>query len=187
MLQQLIVRTFSVPAYGSKVIVLLFKDTKESRDALQRYLKRKGFTPTVEPTDRGFQFSQTLRYNKHRFVLALCVNDNPFEIGPHEIYHLTQEILEYHDVEYRRGSSNEAYAYLTGILSNKILPLLLQHAHKLPTNRKQKHTTQSPGIHVSVQQSGRNDRTPEPLSGIQEPSDEKTSNSEIQHRSDTDR
>lgn len=122
MKRELIIRRIRIPLYNSKVIVVLFKPEHYSN--VIKYLKRKKVDHTEFTTDCDGIFYTLPEKDKANFMIVIELNKDCLEVATHEIWHLNQAILEYHGVEYRKGTNNEAYAYLMGILSKRILPLL---------------------------------------------------------------
>lgn len=114
---------FKVPVYGSKVHFIVFKNTW--REVI-KYLKSKGFD-TKEY--RGWHYVHGLAISEHfndgqNFAVILKKNKNLKECLVHELFHLTQDILEYKGVHYEKFGDNEAYSYLIGALYAKTEKLL---------------------------------------------------------------
>lgn len=117
---------FNVPVYGSKVTFIVFKNTW--REVI-KYLKDKGFD-TKEYRGwsyiHGLQFSENIK-DQQQFVLILKRKRDIRETLVHELFHLTQDILEYKGVDFIKEDHNEAYAYLIGTLFTKTEKLLNDH------------------------------------------------------------
>jgi len=114
---------FTVPVYGSKVTFIVFKNTW--REVI-KHLKSKGFdTREYKGWDyiHGLQLSENINSEQH-FVVIVKKNRNIKETLVHELFHLTQDILEYKDVQFIKDSPNEPYAYLIGTLYSKIEKIL---------------------------------------------------------------
>jgi hypothetical protein len=115
---------FIVPVYGSKVIVLVYD--KNWREII-KFLKLKGFN-TKEyrgwgESINGLQLSERIN-GTYNFVVIVKKNKSIKETLIHELFHLTQDILEYKGVDFIKGHANESYAYLIGALYIKIEKLL---------------------------------------------------------------
>jgi hypothetical protein len=115
---------FIVPVYGSKVIVLVYD--KNWREII-KFLKLKGFN-TKEyrgwgESINGLQLSERIN-GTYNFVVIVKKNKSIKETLIHELFHLTQDILEYKGVDFIKGDANESYAYLIGALYIKIEKLL---------------------------------------------------------------
>lgn len=109
---------FTVPVYGSRVTFIIFKNTW--RDVM-KHLKTKGFdTREYRGWDyiHGLQLSENI-HGEHHFVVIIKKKKDLRETLVHELFHLTQDILEYKGVDYKKGDANEAYAYLIGTLFTK--------------------------------------------------------------------
>lgn len=114
---------FNVPVYGSKVTFIVFKNTW--REVI-KLLKQKGFdTREYKGWDyiHGLQFSDNINSNQH-FVVIVKKDKKFRETLVHELFHLTQDILEYKDVPFVKKGANEPYAYLIGALFTKIQKLI---------------------------------------------------------------
>lgn len=114
---------FNVPVYGSKVTFIVFKNTW--RDVI-KHLKSKGFS-TAEY--RGWHYVHGLQIEEmingqNNFVVIIKQNKEIKATLVHELFHLTQGILEYKGVDFKKGDANEAYAYLIGTLFAKTEKLL---------------------------------------------------------------
>lgn len=114
---------FRVPVYGSRVTFIVFLNTW--REVI-KHLKSKGFD-TKEY--RGWNYIHGLSITEHindkqEFVVILKKNKDIKEVLVHELFHLTQDILEYKGVKFIEGDANEAYAYLIGTLFTKTEKLL---------------------------------------------------------------
>lgn len=114
---------FNVPVYGSKVTFIVFKNTW--REVI-KHLKSKGFD-TREYKGwhyvHGLQMSENIKSQQH-FVVIIKKRKDFKETLVHELFHLTQDILEYKGVDFKKGDANEAYAYLIGALFAKTEKLL---------------------------------------------------------------
>lgn len=117
------VAEFDIPLYGGKVTFILFSNTW---DKVIKYLKGKGFK-TKGYKDwgyiQGMQHSENID-GSQRFVVIIKKNENMKDTLVHELFHLTQDILEYRGVNFIKGDANEAYAYLIGTLFAKTEKLL---------------------------------------------------------------
>jgi hypothetical protein len=114
---------FTVPVYGSKVTFIIFKNTW--REVI-KYLKSKGFdTREYRGWDyvHGLQLSEHIGDSRH-FVVILKKKRDIRETLVHELFHLTQDILEYKGVNFEKEGMNEAYAYLIGTLFTKMSKLI---------------------------------------------------------------
>jgi hypothetical protein len=114
---------FNVPVYGSKVTFIVFKNTW--REVI-KHLKDKGFDTKAYKGwhyVHGLQISENIK-GQHHFVVIINKRRNLKETLVHELFHLTQDILEYKGVEFKKGGDNEAYAYLIGALFSKTEKLL---------------------------------------------------------------
>lgn len=119
-MKERIIKSIRIPVYNGKVTVVLFnKDYK----AVNKYLRHKKFDQFLEEDDEGFQYSQIID-NKQRFIIIIKRGKDEVGTIIHELYHLTQSILEYYGVDYRKGDRNEAYAYLLEALSKKVLSII---------------------------------------------------------------
>lgn len=117
------VRELDIPIYGGKVTVILFLNTW---DKVIKHLRKKGFdTKEYENWDNilGLQFSQYINGSK-KFVVIIENTDNIGDTIVHELFHLTQDILEYRGVNFIREDPNEAYAYLIGYLYGQVEKIL---------------------------------------------------------------
>lgn len=115
---------FTVPVYGSKVIFIVFD--KNWREII-KFLKSKGFN-TKEykswgDSINGLQVSERINGEQH-FLVIIKKNKVIKDTLIHEVFHLTQDILEYKGVDFVKNGHNEAYAYLIGALYIKIEKLL---------------------------------------------------------------
>lgn len=114
---------FVVPVYGSRVTFIVFKNTW--RDVI-KHLKAKGFdTKEYKGWDyvHGLQISEHINGEQH-FVVILKKKRDIRETLVHELFHLTQDILEYKGVDFIKGDANESYAYLIGTLFSKTEKLI---------------------------------------------------------------
>ncbi len=127
MKRELIIRRIRIPLYNSKVIVVLFKP--ESYDKVIRYLKKKKVDYTQFDNKCDGILYHLEGKDRANFLVVIKQDKDQLETAIHELWHLNQAILEFHGVEYRQRTNNEAYAYLMGILSKKILPLLEQQTN----------------------------------------------------------
>lgn len=115
---------FTVPIYGGKVTFIVFKNTW--REVI-KHLKSKGFDTREY---RGWSSIHGLAISEHigdghQFVVILKKNKDIKENLVHELFHLTQDILEYKGVDFIKEDANEAYAYLIGALYKKTEKLLV--------------------------------------------------------------
>lgn len=114
---------FTVPVYGSKVHFIVFKNTW--REVI-KHLKEKGFD-TKEYRGwnyiHGLQLSENIN-GEQNFVVVIKKDKKIKETLVHELFHLTQDILEYKDIDFVKEGANEAYAYLIGALFGKVEKLL---------------------------------------------------------------
>lgn len=114
---------FTVPIYGSKVTFIVFKNTW--REVI-KHLKNKGFdTREYRGWDyvHGLQLSENINGEQH-FIVILKKKKDIKETLVHELFHLTQDILEYKGISFIKGDGNESYAYLIGALFTKTEKLL---------------------------------------------------------------
>lgn len=114
---------FEVPVYGSKVYFIVFKNTWRE---IIKYLKEKGFdTKQYRGWDsiHGLAIKEHFKDKQH-FVVIIKKNKKIKETLVHELFHLTQDILEYKGVHFVKEGDNEAYAYLIGTLFTKTEKLL---------------------------------------------------------------
>lgn len=129
-------KQFDIPVYGSKATVIIFDDWK---DAVKK-LDKIGFT-TDDIKDwsfcYGLQLTETIK-NKRHFATMLQRSPKIESYFVHELYHLTQDILEWKEVDYRKNGKNEAYAYLTEAIYNKVMPFIKANVPDAPKARKKK-------------------------------------------------
>lgn len=114
---------FTVPVYGSKVTFIVFKNTW--REVI-KYLKSKGFdTRSYKGWDyiHGLSISENINSEQH-FVVIVKKRKNLKETIVHELFHLTQDILEYKGIDFKKNDANESYAYLIGALYSKVNKLI---------------------------------------------------------------
>lgn len=114
---------FEVPVYRSRVTFIVFKNTW--REVI-KHLKDKGFdTKEYKGWDyvHGLQLSEFINEETH-FVVIIKKNKEIKETLVHELFHLTQDILEYKGVNFVKEGDNEPYAYLIGTLFTKTEKLL---------------------------------------------------------------
>ncbi len=121
-MKELVIKKIKIPLYNSKVIIVLFYS--EDYDKAVKYLKRKKVA--YEDFDKKCDgiFYCLPDSDRCDFLLLIRRNKDEVETAVHETWHLNQEILEYHGVEYKKGGNNETHAYLMGVLTKKILALL---------------------------------------------------------------
>lgn len=119
-------RQFEIPVYGSLAYVIVFD--KDWNKVIQK-LNKIGFsTDDIKDWDfvYGLQLAETIK-NRRRFVTILQKNRRIESCFVHELYHLTQDILDWKEVDYRKGGKNEAYAYLNETLYRKLIPFIKEH------------------------------------------------------------
>jgi hypothetical protein len=115
-----LVKEFVVPVYGSKVVFIVFKNTWRQ---VVKELKRLGFDTKGY---NGWHFVHGLQADQHigdRRVFAVILKHRKDIESTlvHELFHLTQAILEYKGVKFKYEDDNEAYAYLIGDLYKKTI------------------------------------------------------------------
>ena len=115
-----ILKEFKVPVYGSKVVFIIFKNTW--RRVISE-LKARGFNTKSYNSWHyiyGLQIDEFIKEHR-QFVVILKYTKNIDTILVHELFNLTQAILEYKEVDYRKGGANEAHAYLIGDLYERMI------------------------------------------------------------------
>ena len=108
-----IVKKYVAPVYDCYITLIVYDDYKKCNSAL----KRKGFTSKVDEADGGACHSEIINQGT-QYYLVLKVKDNN-DLGNtliHELFHLTQNILEDRSIIFKKGDANEPYAYLIGCL-----------------------------------------------------------------------
>lgn len=120
--RKLTVKNIKIPLYSSKLTVVLFNT--EDFEALRKYLKRKKVDWEAFDQKCDGMFYTLPDNDRCDFMIIIKRNKDEMETVIHEAWHLNQEVLEYHGVEYKKGGNNETYAYLMGVLTMKILSLL---------------------------------------------------------------
>jgi len=118
------VKEVKIPIYGGKITVIIFLNTWKK---VISHLKRKGFdTRGYEDQESGYCGLQTSQYVNGVKKFAIIIKDDK-DVGDtlvHELFHLTQDILEYRGINFVKEDANEAYAYLIGYLFTKVEKLL---------------------------------------------------------------
>lgn len=104
-----------------------------------RSLKRKGYEiPYEDPkgTIQGLT-GHCVVNNKTKFYVIVKLHENlkdTLKILVHELYHVNQDILEFHDIKYKKGDANETYAYtLDYIFGEAYEHIIKQHRKKYET------------------------------------------------------
>jgi len=114
------VKEFKVPVYGSQVLFIVFKNTWRQ---VIKELKQRGFDTNGYRSWHyvyGLQIDQYIG-NSRVFAVILKKNKDIEATLVHELFHLTQGILEYKGVKFKYGDDNEAYSYLIGDLYSKTI------------------------------------------------------------------
>lgn len=120
-----ILKEFRIPVYGGKVVFIVFKNTW--RRVISE-LKARGFNTR---SYKGWHHIYGLQIDEHIkdqrcFVVILKKKRGIEDALVHELYHLTQAILEYKEVPYSKGGANEPYAYLIG----ELYKLMINHVRE---------------------------------------------------------
>lgn len=122
MSKEITTKTIKIPLYNSRVTVVLFQP--KDHDKVVKFLKRKKVDyETFDKKCAGIFYSLP-DTDRCDFLIVIRRGKDEVDTAIHETWHLNQEILEYHGVEYKKGGNNETHAYLMGVLSTKILKLL---------------------------------------------------------------
>lgn len=105
----MIIKKYRIPVYQDIGLLIIFENWYETID----YLESLGLdVAEYRKCDLdGLQLAQTLK--KKRWFITLIKKGKNLEYSfIHELYHLTQYIMDNAEVDYKKGGTNEAYAYL---------------------------------------------------------------------------
>lgn len=130
-------RQFTIPVYGSKTTVIIFDGNW--KNVIKKLDKLKFTTTDIKDWEfvYGLQLSETIN-RKRCFCTILKQSKDMESFFVHELWHLTQDILEWKDVTYIRGGKNEPYAYLHESIYKKMIPFIREHALAPRTYAKKK-------------------------------------------------
>lgn len=108
-----------IPIYDALVVFSIDKTS----DSLSKHLKEK-FEITEAPVDcSGYVNSKFAPLYDTRifymYILPTTIKKDYWNSIAHELFHLTQEILESRQTYFKRKDANEAYAYLQGYLMSE--------------------------------------------------------------------
>lgn len=119
-------KLYKVPIYQSEVLFIYYNDYKY----VNKVMKKFGFSDTMDINDEGMQGFEDFTNpdetkGKRKFFMAVRMDKEDLENTlVHETLHLTQDILEYKEIKFRKGSNNEAYTYLQSYLYQEFLKLI---------------------------------------------------------------
>lgn len=115
------VKRVKIPKYGGSIYVIAFNN---NWDKVLKYLIGKNVDISgIEDPDNVGVVTMGIRKNGSKFFVFVLDNSCKREELVHELFHLTQEIMEYYGVDYRKGTNNEAYAYMIENLYKQIEPI----------------------------------------------------------------
>lgn len=115
------IKRIKIQKYGGTVFIVSFKNNWEK---VLNYLKKKNvdISDIQDPDNVGIVTIGSRRNGSKFFIFVLESNCKRCELV-HEVFHLTQYIMEYYGVDFKKGDNNEAYAYMIESLYKQIEPI----------------------------------------------------------------
>lgn len=131
---------FRLPVYGQRVLFIYFNNHKYAQKILDKY----GVDETVDNLCAGFVNNVDLENEgklSRLFYIVVRHDNNEKELDntiDHETLHLTQDILEYVGIHFKKGHANEPYAYLKSWLNEHIKEKIYGRTKKSKGRTKRK-------------------------------------------------
>lgn len=127
-----------IKSLGNEFSLLLTDDVTSA----VKSLKRSGYDLEITGHDKsvGLTGYCTVKDKTKFYVIVKLLPDlkSTLKILVHELFHVTQDILEYHGVKFRKGDPNESYAYTIDYLFGEAYEKTIQQHNKAYGTIKQK-------------------------------------------------